>query len=116
MIELVDNLRKNFLDRVCTILTQPVSFPFKDAIQHSQFFTGKVVDVNQYGIWLKHLQIGTYAFYSFPIVGIVEEQYVPENDPRIDKIRQELKKKEMPKASQFIPVESLTKIVRDSKG
>ena len=123
---LVSNLIENFKGKVATILTAPVSFPFKDAIQHSQYFTGKVVDINIYGIWLKHLHIDTYAFYSFPIIGIVEEQLIPDTDPRAQQIKEEIKQKETPKqpmgcgshasqSSTFIPVDSLTKMVRDVK-
>lgn len=122
---IVDNLKANFQDRICTILTQPVSFPFKDAMQHAQYFTGKVVDVNIYGIWLKHLHVDTYAFYTFPLVGIVEEQLIPNDDPRAEQIKQELKQQEQPmgyvhgpqvaEPSNFIPVESLAKMVKDYK-
>jgi hypothetical protein len=57
----------------------------------------------------------------------VEEPYIPENDPRAEKIKEELKIKEEqqkkkearpktpPPQSQFIPIESLTKMVRDTK-
>jgi hypothetical protein len=125
--QLVENLKSNFTGRICTVLTSPVSFQFQDALQHAQFFAGKVMEINQYGIWLKHLHTNTFSFYSFPIVGIVEEPYIPENDPRAEKIKEELKIKEEqqkkkearpktpPPQSQFIPIESLTKMVRDTK-
>jgi hypothetical protein len=111
------NIKESFTGRICTILTNPVSFPFKDAVQHSQFFTGKVELVDNQGIWLRHLHTNTIAFYSFPIIGIVEEQVIPQNDPRVEKIKAEMKKKE-PKPpqphSQFIPIESLTKMMKKS--
>lgn len=116
MSELTKNLQANFVGRICTILTNPVSLPFKDAVQHSQFFTGKLEHVDDYGVWLRHVHTNTMAFYSFPLVGIVEEQVIPNSDPRAEKIKEGLKKKDPPKPSQFIPIESLTKIVRDSKG
>lgn len=110
--ELVDNLRKNFLNKICTLLTSPTSFPFKDAVQHSRFFTGEVVDINVYGLWVKNLEFNTYAFFSFPIVGIIEEQVIPGNDPRAKKVVEDIKK---PIPSNFIPVEALTKLVKESK-
>lgn len=88
------------------------------ALQHSQFFTGKVTEITDAGIFMKHLNIDTYAFYPFPIVGIVEEQMIPKDDPRANKIKEDLqKKKEVipPSSKTFIPIESLTKMVRDSK-
>ena len=128
MHELTENLRANFLKKVCTIFTNPVSFQFKDAIQHSQYFTGVVADINDYGIWVKHLHIDTYAFFSFPIIGIVEEQYLPENDPRVEELRKEMKKPEPepeikyiyedgtpaapPTPPNYVDISSLTKTVK----
>jgi hypothetical protein len=94
-------------------------------MQHSQFFTGKVETVDNYGIWLRHLNSDTIAFYSFPIVGIVEEQIVSQEDPRAEKIKEEIKKqnekkaeakKPMPRPNQqFIPLESLTKMIKKNQ-
>lgn len=138
MVNFLENMRINFVGRICTILTNPVSFQFADAVQHSQFFTGKVEEIDEHGIWLRHVHTNTIAFYSFPVVGIVEEQVISETDPRAAQVKAELEKKEREKKAkeaaakrqqqpafrqpppqqqgQFIPIESLTKMVRENKG
>lgn len=113
-----DHLKENFLNKICTVLTHATNLQCKDAVQFAQFFTGKVVDINEYGVWLQNLHNNTYGFFAFPIIGIVEEQNIPENDPRAEQIKEMLKKK-TPQANSprgnFIPIESLTKMVKDSK-
>ena len=111
--EFIFKLKEKFLGKVCTILSNQIAVPIKDHVQHSQYFTGMVTDIDIHGIWLKHLNINTYAFYQFPIVGIVEEQFIPEGDPRTEKIKEGLKGKQPQKASQFIPVDQLTKIASE---
>lgn len=113
MNEISENIKSNFLNKICTVLTHQTSFNFNDAVQHSQYFTGKVAEVNEYGIWLKHLHVDTYAFFFFPVIGIVEEQVIEGNDPRASKIQEELKKNEYEVSPNFIPVESLTKMIRE---
>jgi len=135
MADFIETLSANFVGRLCTILTKPVSFQFADAIQHSQFFTGKIEEINKDGIWLRHVHSKTVAFYTFPIIGIVEEQVISENDPRAEQLKAEFAKKEKAKQDaekaksphhmkpppppqqqgQFIPIESLTKIVKDGQ-
>lgn len=114
MQDLIKNLKEKFLGRICTLLTHQSSFPFKDAMQHSHFFTGKVEYIDSDGIWLEHLQSKTYSFYAFPIIGIVEEQVIAHDDPRAEKIKEELKKKE-PTPSNFVSIDSLTNMVNNSK-
>lgn len=115
-----------FLGKVCTLFINNSGFPFKDGIQYSEYMTGRVEEVDRSGILLKHLKNGTLSYFTFPINGIVEEQFIPENDPRAKEIKDSLKKSAQPEksccssqspkgSSSFIPVESLTKLVRDSK-
>lgn len=113
-----------FLDRVCTVLTGPIGLHITDPVRHAQYFTGKVISVDDSGIWLEHLQAKTMAYFSLPVVGILEEQFIPEDDPRSDKIKKELeKKKEQPRRplpppqgmSQYIPLDQLTKVVKEGK-
>src|SRR5581483_9222523 len=99
-----------FIGKVCTILTNQTSFPFKDAKQYSEFFTGQVVEVNNQGICIKHLNTNTLAFYSFPIIGIVEEQVIAKNDPAYEEIKRKLEK---PQA--VLSVEEMTKMAKEVK-
>ncbi len=125
MADFIETLSANFVGRICTVLTHPVSFQFSDAVQHSQFFSGKVEEINKDGIWLRHVHTNTVTFYTFPIIGIVEEQVIPKDDPRAVKLKEDMEKKEqekkdrlkpkLPPQGQFIPVDSLSKIVRDAK-
>jgi hypothetical protein len=115
---LADNL-KTFINRVCTVLTGATGLHISDPVKHAQFFTGRVISVDNYGIWLEHLQTKTLSFFMFPIAGIVEEQFIPESDPRSTKIKEEMEKKKKPPlpspSSQFIPIDQLTKVVKDGK-
>lgn len=113
-------LREKFLNKVCTILCHQTSYPFKDGIEYSEFFTGLIEDIDESGVWLRHLKVKTLAFFAFPIVGIVEEQVLQKGDPIIEKIKESNKPKPIMKPpiigqTTFVPVESLTKLVRDAK-
>lgn len=96
---MVKSLKDNFLGKVCTILTQSCAIPFKSPMEHSQYFSGILVGVDPSGVWLKSPLYGTLAFFSFPIQGIVEETKVDPTDPRYQKIKEELDKKEKPKVA-----------------
>jgi hypothetical protein len=119
--ELAANLREKFLGKICTILTAPTTLIISTPVEHSNFFTGKIEYIDHNGIWLLHLHTNTYSFYAFPIIGIIEEQVIQKNDPRAEKIKEELKKKEQQKAAatpppqNFIPIDTLTKMVKESK-
>ena len=108
-----------FVDKVCTILTTPVAIPIKDPFSASQYFTGQVTKVDETGIWIKHLPTGNMGYFSFPIVGIVQEQYVPQNDPNHDKIKEEILKQKNPAPkilpNNFTSVSDLTKMAKDLK-
>jgi hypothetical protein len=88
---------EKFIGKVCTILIEPAKFPFTlDKIQHAEFFTGLVVEVHAEGILIKNLNSNAYAFYMFPIIGIVEEQSVSKSHPDYEKIKTELEQKKKP--------------------
>jgi hypothetical protein len=109
---------KIFVGKLCTILTQPVSFPFRDGKQHSEFFTGRVTAVDRFGIWMKHLNTDTIAFFTHPIIGIIEEQFIPKDDPRYEKIKSELESKQkplLPKSNNYVSVEELTEMAKKLK-
>ena len=119
-----DNLQV-FVGKVCTVLTHPTTrqyprvpqdkqFDKNLTVEHAQYFTGQVTDVDNYGIWLKHLHTKQISFYQFPIIGIVEEQYITEKDPMMDKIKKDIEKAKKPPTpvyQTFIPIDDLTKLV-----
>ncbi len=114
-MEYIELLNANFLGKVCTILTSATSLPVQDAIGHSRYFTGKVKRIDQFGVWVENLLDGTVSFFSFPIVGMVEEKSVSKEDPRYEKLKADVEKqreKKSPPAakklpSSFIDVEEL---------
>jgi hypothetical protein len=85
-----------FLGKVCTILTNPTPFPFRDAKQHASYFSGLVTEINEEGIFLKNLVFKTMAFFTFPIIGIIEEIGVAEDDPNFEKVKMEVEKAKTP--------------------
>ena len=87
---------KFFVGKVCTILTTPIALPIKDSFVAAQYFTGQVTEIDNNGIWIKHIPTGDMSYFSFPIVGIVQEQYVPETDPNHDKLKEEIQKTKSP--------------------
>lgn len=107
MIEL---LSKNYLGKICTILTPPVAVPL-DARTHARYFTGKVVGVDKYGIWIEHPDVKTIAFFSYPITGIVEEERIAPGSQKYEEIKQHLEKQKTPsvvKKNSIISVDELT--------
>jgi hypothetical protein len=113
---------EKFKGKICTILTAPTSFPFRDPKQHAEFFTGEVVEVDAYGVKIKNLNNNTFGFFSYPLIGIVEEQTVSKSDPNYQKIKDELEKKEPKKpilstggSTTFMPIEEMTKMAKKIK-
>ena len=84
----------HFLGKIVTVITHATTLPLKDGIAHAEFFSGEVVRVDRFGVYLKHPVLGTLAFYTFPLVGIVEEQHVPKTDPRYEQIKTEVARKD----------------------
>ncbi len=120
--DMVKAIRTNFLGKICTVLTPHSAIPLKDPIQHSQYYTGELVGVDASGVWVKHPQNGTLAFFLFPLQGIVEEQQISPEDPRYQKIKEEMEKKEKAKTSlvkkpdsAVISVDELSARLRASK-
>lgn len=113
---------EKFKGKICTILTAPTSFPFRDPKQHAEFFTGEVVEVDSYGVKIKNLNNNTFGFFAYPLIGVVEEQTVSKSDPNYQKIKDELEKKEpkkpAPKAggsTTFMSVQEMTNIAKKIK-
>lgn len=78
----------HFLGRMVTVITAATTLPVKTAVDHSQYFTGEMVHCDQHGVYLKHPVAGTLAFFTFPLLGIVEEQYIPKDDPRYKQVEE----------------------------
>lgn len=117
MQEYVQLLSEGFLGKICTVLTNSSVLPVKDAVQHSQYFTGEVQRIDRYGIWVKHITSGTMGFFAFPIVGIVEEQVIAQDDPRHEKLKEEVQKQKagkpaFQKPGTFMSVEDLVATVK----
>lgn len=112
-----------FVGKICTIMTGPVSFPFREGKQHAEFFTGLVLEISEEGILIKHLNTNTLAHYSFPIVGIVEEQVVAKSDPNFEKVKSEVEKTKppviqkpaAPTPANFVSIEEMTKMAKKIK-
>lgn len=103
-----------FVNKICTVFSQNSGFPFKDGVQYSNYFTGRVEQIDENGIWLRQPHIDTLAFYPFPVT-IIEEQYLPEDTPEAIKIKEELTPKPPKPMETFIPIEEFTKMVKKSK-
>lgn len=112
---MIDNYKK-FIGKICTVLTKPCSFPFKDAKEHSLYFTGLVIEVDSYGVLIQYPNTETIAYFSLAhIIGLVEEQVITKENPNYTKIKEELKIKKKPPASMngsFTSVEELTAKVK----
>jgi hypothetical protein len=111
-----------FVGKICTVMTGPTSFPFRDVTKHADYFSGLVTDVNEEGIFIKNLNFNTLAFYAFPIVGIVEEQVVAKSDPNFEKVKNEIEKTKPPvrkpavaPSNNFLSIEEMTKMAKNIK-
>jgi hypothetical protein len=91
------NLKKikdTFIEKPCTILTNKASIDLdiqKDYQKFLDLFFGIVEDVNEDGVFLRHDLTKCKSFFNWTsIVGIVEEQVIYEDDPRYNKIKEEI--------------------------
>ena len=100
-----------FVGKVCTIMTAPTTMAFSDFIKHAQYFTGLVESIDGMGVWVRHPQSKSLSYFMFPLVGIVEEQVVDPKSPLMDKINNDIKKKEK---SEFLQVDDIAAMMRQS--
>jgi hypothetical protein len=105
-----EKLSKIYLDKICTILTREVAVPIKNGIQHAQYFTGRVKEIDNFGIHIQSVDTHTMSFFLFPIVGIVEEKFIPNEDPKAQEIKKELIKKNSP--TDLISIEDMTEKIK----
>ena len=81
-----------YVGKLCSIITKPVNLPITEAT-HSQWFTVRVDAIDQEQIWGTDVGRGTKSTFFFPIVSIVEEQVITEDDPNYDEVRKTLESK-----------------------
>lgn len=92
-ITTVKKLSEAFTGKICTILTNTVAKTNFHDTQFSDFFTGFVESVDEDGLFLKHSMTGCVTFFAMEhIVAILEEQVITEDDPRYEKVMEEIKK------------------------
>ena len=113
-----DNL-KYFVNKVCTVLTQNATGNLRiEQKSFVDFFTGKVLFLDEQGIWLEHILTKTKSIFFYQsIVGIVEEQVLDENHPDLPAIREKIQSQKEPvkaqpvmnKAPEYVSMESLQK-------
>jgi hypothetical protein len=81
-----------------------------------------VEQIDGEGVWIRHPLSKALSFYNWTsIMGIVEEQYVKPDDPLMEKIKEDiLKKQPAPSipitSNNVIPVDELTKLIKRKKG
>lgn len=81
-----------FVGKVCTVLTSSVCKQNFTDTQFPDFFVGAIDSIDEDGIFSKHPLTGCVNFYSWPhVVAIFQEQVIEENDPRYEKIMEEIK-------------------------
>ena len=115
----IQKIKEFYLNKICTILTKETAIPIKNYIDHAKYFTGEVIDVDQDGVWLRSLETKTVSLFTFPLCGIVEEQFIPETHPEAKKIKEELdtknKKPPVNGGKEYISVDSLTEKIKKLK-
>lgn len=101
-------LQDSFTNKVVTVLTHTTTLHFTDAAAHAQYFTGRFLEADDYGVWLQHLQTQALSFFGYgSLIGIVQEQALPPNDPRVKELQQKFAEQAKPKSS-FVAVDELT--------
>ena len=85
-------LHEQFAGKVCTILTSGIAKNNFGDQQFADFFTGIVDSIEQDGIYTRHPLTGYKNFYVMShVIGIIEEQFIAEDDPQYEKVIEEMK-------------------------
>lgn len=96
---------KYFLNKIVTILVKSTTLDFswddKAQYRHAQYFTGRVENIDNLGVWLfdEQRKVRSY-FFSQHIVGILEEQEVPQEHPLVQAALQKAEKQEEQKRAK----------------
>lgn len=110
----ITKLKNKFLNKICTIVT--VFNKSQTDTQFLDFFTCKVEDIDENGVWGSHCLTQCCNFYFFSsIVAILEEQVIDENNKDYKKIVEEIKKSPQPEKKSNIDLDSIIKISNDAK-
>lgn len=81
-----------YVGKICTIITRPINVPITEA-NHSQWFTIRVDAIDQEQIWGTDINRLTKSTFFFPIVSIVEEQVITEDNPKYSAIKETMENK-----------------------
>lgn len=86
---LADRLSEYYIGKLCTIMTGPMSLSL-DANTHPQWFTIVIEDIDTECVIGIELSRKTKHLFFFPIMGIVEEQYILPDHPEYDQIKEKM--------------------------
>jgi hypothetical protein len=94
-----------FLGKIVTILVRSTTLDFswddKSQYRHAQYFTGRLEKIDNLGVWLydEQRKVKSY-FFSQHIVGILEEQEVPQEHPLVQAALQKAEKQDEQKRAK----------------
>ena len=101
------------MDKFCTVLTRQTTALIKNGVDHASYFSGKVIDIDDFGVYIESPKDQTVAVFSFPLVGIVQEPFFAKDSPKAQEIKKELIKKNSP--SDLIDPNEITKKLAELK-
>jgi hypothetical protein len=95
---MLDQSLEYFIDKVVTVFTSKINKNFTNddigLYQFSQYFVGKVIQVDSTGVWLYHQQTDKRSFFNLNwIVGICEEEVVDESHPSVQEAKKYIEQK-----------------------
>lgn len=118
-----------FTNKICTVFTVPFNRDFKSENPNTfpqpmfHYFVGRVLEVDSKGIWLEQWnskkKLRSFFFFNH-IISICEEEVLNPQDPNDSKLIEEYKKaneiahKNEEKESQYIDIESLSRLTKMS--
>lgn len=74
------DIKKIFLNKICTIILKPINRNFNEE-QNINYFVGSVIDINEEGILMEHPENKCKSFfYKNSIIGLAEELVVYKKD------------------------------------
>ena len=125
-ITTIKKLQEKFVGKVCTILTCGIAKNNFADQQFADFFTGIVDFIDEDGIITKHPLNGCMNFYSMSsVVGILEEQFISDDNPEYEKIVDEVKNQKQeiapgvmmvdPENSPYINKETLANLQKQAQ-
>lgn len=118
-----------FKNKICTIFTTSTNRDFKSENPKTfpqpifHYFVGRLIEVENKGVWIEQWnskkKLRSFFFFDH-IIGICEEEVLNPNDPEDSKLINDYKKaneivhkQEKEEESQYIDIESLSKITQN---